>query len=317
MRRIFYWPREDDLPQAAVAFTAEEDDGGLNLRQVVAGLCVGVLALTGLLQTAGATEEIPPQPAVAIVEDGWQPPPPVVDRAVLYLPPDDELPAGALHGVPEDDGWAPRRAVDPPVARVLRADDGEFGVAAAAGAPEEDPWSPPVVARADVSGWRLVPDEEWVAPAVAAPAADEGWSPPVVVEGRPGRVALAPDEEWVAPAAAAPADDDAWQPAPPPWPWIVGRATIDDSDAVVAAPPPAPADELAWIPVPPLVQWLGLSLLWLGADDEITSVAAAVVIAPFEVRTRRRPEETRTTRRPEETHTTRRPSEVRRKIPLV
>jgi hypothetical protein len=211
MPRVIYWPTDESLPEPPAFIPHEDTDGGLLRRHVAAALAAGALALASLLGYAWAHEEIPPPTAAAVVDqEDWRPPVTALEPVRWQRLFDEDVPAGALHGPPEDNGWQTPAVRDPQAVFLPFWQD---HVALPVLSIDEDAWQPALIRQA-----RIVVSAAWQ---------DEGNVP------APPVIAL---------------DEEAWRPAPvaqvvpaAPWPWG------DDGALPITLAPGVP-DEDAWLP---------------------------------------------------------------------
>jgi hypothetical protein len=244
---------DETVPQGATPTALDDGDfwGGAAL----CGVAIAIAAAVAPLRPAFAADDdfVAPAAPTAVVDEDYQPvsvsPPSPWLR--LYLPDPEELPAGALFGVPEEDAWrAPLFAQGPP-SRPAFADDSDFvATVATALAPDEDFWAPPVPAQPP---WRrlYLPDGDDLV-VTAAPQTlgvdEDAWLPPRAVAAPSPRLYLPdPDELAVTATVATTVDEDAWvPPVPRPTSWT---AQLFGDPADLASPAPTlAAEDDAWQP---------------------------------------------------------------------
>lgn len=137
MPRIIRWSGDEPLPSPAVAFAPDEDADPNFLTRCVA---VGVLAVAASLSILGVAWSYEDLPRISIDEETWSPQYAQREPARVLDLRDDEVPAGSLHGPPEDDAWILSRARRDDVRLFDQWREDDLPTFPVGFAPDEDYW---------------------------------------------------------------------------------------------------------------------------------------------------------------------------------
>jgi hypothetical protein len=146
--RILRWPQEGDFLGGAVPVAPDDDSGGwfgsLPHRVAALALSAAAILLQGSLAAAAIhqqTEEIVPQPSLAVDED-WVAPTPAWPKPILWAPPDDPQALPQPEALVVEEDWQPLPPVLEPLRRLPAWDTDTWLPSIAA---EPDDWRPPTV----------------------------------------------------------------------------------------------------------------------------------------------------------------------------
>ena len=211
-RIVRYFFDQDEAPSSSLAF--EEDAWLPPIRPLVVA-CAAAIALT---TACGDSEDVPSLHGTPDADEVWHNPVAPVPGmgGRVWLPDPEELPAGSLYGVPEEDDYTPPR-----------------------------PWP--------LAGARPVLDDEvWVAPAPTPVFDDDAWAGARPAPALQPRVTWTDDELPIA-VVTAPPEEDFWG-IPIPHPWGVLSKAVWEADDFPGTPATPAFEEDAWEnPVRPVV----------------------------------------------------------------